>query len=150
MERAEDIFLGAWLRLRTTMSNVSVSQGLTPNEFLVCYALYLEEQKHPGRLLTPTELAQRTKIRKSQVNRNLNQLEGRGIITRTRSDLDHRRVMVRLNMNQAHDFVKEHSSRTELAHRVIEHLGAKESMRFAQLMEELTELAQTNFPMDPE
>ncbi|WP_159438335.1 MarR family winged helix-turn-helix transcriptional regulator [Olsenella urininfantis] len=150
MKNVDESLLDAWLSLSTTAENIRVTAGLTHNEMLVCYVLFRQIERDPEKKLTPTEIAARTKIRKSQVNRNLNKLEDKGIITREHSKIDRRRVFVRMNLDQAQMFHDEYKNLLELVNQVIDLLGAE---RCEQIVEDITRvvaLAEYSFPMDPE
>ncbi len=149
MNTTSEPLLHAWLHLATTIDNVSISSGLTRNEMMVCYSLYLQDQNDPENPLTPTQIAQRTKIRKSQVNRNLNQLEEKGIITREHCQVDRRRVFVHLNKDKAHSFEKEYRVGLDLVDEVVDFLGVERANDIAQAMEDVATMAEEHFPMGP-
>ncbi|EHF01348.1 MULTISPECIES: MarR family winged helix-turn-helix transcriptional regulator [unclassified Olsenella] len=149
MNTTSEPLLHAWLHLATTIDNVSISAGLTRNEMMVCYALYLQDQRDPSIPITPTQIAQRTKIRKSQVNRNLNQLEEKGIITREHSKVDRRRVFVHLNKDNVHAFEKEYKVGLDLVDEVVKFLGVERANDIARAMEDVAKLAEEQFPMGP-
>ena len=101
MENINENLLNTWLRLSTSVVNSRLVSNLSYNESLVCNILYHAQKKEPDQLLTATDLCNATKMLKSQMNRTLNQLEEKKLITRIRSSSDKRQLFVKFNLDTA-------------------------------------------------
>lgn len=143
MNAVDEPLLYAWLRLSTTLEEIQPYTRLTKNESLICHALFRQEKTHPGVLLTPTDISRRTKIRKSQVNRSLNQLERRGIITREHSTADRRKVYVHFMTDDASAFFEMYAKSIEMIDGFVNALGTDEVERLISAMDKVTEMAES-------
>ena len=150
MEKLDERLLREWLRIFSTVQNIRLESKLTHNEMLVCYSLFCADRDRPGATMTPTEIAHETKIRPSQVNRNLNQLEKREMITRTRSATDHRRVDVSLNVEHEDPFLEERSEVLGLVDLLVERLGRERAEQACELLAEVSGIIESEFPLDAE
>ncbi len=74
-EELDERLLCAWLRLTTVISNERVVTAMPYNEALICNIL---DQEADGVPLTATDLCEKTKMLKSQMNRTLNSMEKKG------------------------------------------------------------------------
>ena len=133
MENISENLLSAWLRLSTSVVNSRVVSELSYNESLVCNVLYNTLKKEPKRLLTATDLCNTTKMFKSQMNRTLNHLEAKNIITRIRSSKDKRQVFVKFNLDAADLYLKQHQKILDLVDNIIAHIGPQKAEDTIQL-----------------
>ena len=83
--------LEAWLRLSTILCNDRIVSEMPYNEALICNILYRQEMQKEDKKLTATDLCKQTKMLKSQMNRTLQCMEEKKIITRQRSDVHNRK-----------------------------------------------------------
>ena len=90
---AGEQLLSAWLTLSSTLWNERIVTGMTFNEAFVCNLLSRQDAAQP---LTATDLCQRTKLLKSQMNKVLSEMERKGYIQRIRSEKDKRQVLLHL------------------------------------------------------
>lgn len=123
MENINENLLNTWLRLSTSVVNSRLVSDLSYNESLVCNILYNTQRKDPNQLLTATDLCNATKMLKSQMNRTLNQLESKKLITRIRSSSDKRQVFVKFNLDTADIYLEQHQKILALIDNIIEHFG---------------------------
>jgi DNA-binding MarR family transcriptional regulator len=79
---------------------------------------------------------------KSQMNRTLNQLEERNLITRVRSTMDKRQVFVSMNLNQCRIYEKQHEQILQILDAVIEKLGIEQSQKAIQTLNAISEVAE--------
>ena len=124
--------LSAWLKLSTAINNSRLVSEMSYNESLICNILYRSITEHPDKMLTATDLCDETKILKSQMNRILNQLEEKKLITRERSKEDKRKVFICLTTGQSNAYLKQHEQILNLLDNIIKKLGedqAKEIIR---------------------
>lgn len=145
-----EALLEAWLHLSTTLDRIQLSGDLTHNESLVCLTLYRQLKQNPDRRLTPTQIAQRTKIRKSQVNRTLNKLEARGMVTREHSTTDRREIYVHMDLDHAPEFRREYDEILHLVNQVCDLLGSSECEQLVHDMDRVSKLAEKSFPLEGE
>ena len=134
MESLEERLLSAWLQLSIQISNDRVVSDMPFKEALICNIL----SKESGRRLTATDLCERTKTLKSQMNRVLNSMEEKGLIYRERSTEDKRQIYVTLNWEQSEAYQKEHRKNLQLVNAVIDRLGKEKA---ESMIEDLAAIA---------
>ncbi|MFR8977308.1 MAG: transcriptional regulator, SarA/Rot family [Christensenellales bacterium] len=89
-----DRLLAAWLSLTSTLWNKRLVSTLTYNEAHVLGILLRAEDT--GRDCTATTLIAQTRLLKSQMNKVLTTLEGKGFLLRMRSEADKRVILIHL------------------------------------------------------
>lgn len=141
MEHLNETLLAAWLRLSTAINNSRVVSELTYNESLICNLLYQNSIDESPQPLTATDLCQKTKILKSQMNRTLNHLEKLGIISRERSSQDKRRVFISLNKAQANKYEKQHKEILTLLDTIIHKLGNEKVFQTIDVLNTISDIA---------
>lgn len=141
MEHLNESLLAAWLRLSTSINNSRVVSELTYNESLVCNLLYQNSISGNEQQMTATDLCQKTKILKSQMNRTLNHLEEIGIISRERSSQDKRRVFISLNKVQASKYEIQHEKILTLLDSIIEKLGDEKVFQTIDVLNTISNIA---------
>ena len=122
---AGERLLSAWLTLSSTLWNERIVTGMTFNEAFVCNLLSRQDAAQP---LTATDLCQRTKLLKSQMNKVLSEMERKGYVQRMRSEKDKRQVLLRLTEAGQTAYAKEHSGISEILHRLVEDLGEEKAL----------------------
>ena len=119
--------LDAWLNLTSTLWNTRLVTSMTYNEAHVL-GLLLQHQDEP---MTATGLIARTHLLKSQMNKLLTSLEGKGFITRDRALEDRRRVEIRLTPEGEAAYREEHSDVDAILARLIERIGEERALHIA-------------------
>ena len=104
---SEDV-LNSWLKLSTSISNERVAAAMPYNELLICGILYRNQKSARTVNITATDLCKETRMLKSQMNRTLNSMERKGLITRQRSTQDRRQVYITFCMDHAEIYEREH------------------------------------------
>ena len=117
---AGERLLSAWLTLSSTLWNERIVTGMTFNEAFVCNLLSRQDAAQP---LTATDLCQRTKLLKSQMNKLLTTLEGKGFIRRARSEEDKRVVLIHLTDAGRAAYLAEHEHIAGILSQLIDTLG---------------------------
>ena len=140
-----EALLGAWLHLSTSVNNQRIVSKLSYNESLVCNLLYHNHRDEATAPLTATQLCQKTKMLKSQMNRTLNQLESRDMIRRERSSADRRVVFIRLNPAALKDYVKQHESIIAILNSIIAELGSEKTKETIAILENICDIADNLF-----
>ena len=126
--------LSAWLRLSTVIDNERIVSELSFNESLICNILYHNMVQDPERELTATDLCQETRMLKSLMNRTLASMEEKGIIVRERSKKDKRRVFIRLDVQKAQIYQKQHQKILKQIDLLMERLGEEKSTQLIELL----------------
>lgn len=119
--------LDAWLNLTSTLWNTRLVTSMTYNEAHVL-GLLLQHQDEP---MTATGLIARTHLLKSQMNKLLTSLEGKGFITRARALEDRRRVEIRLTPEGEAAYREEHSDVDAILARLLERIGEERALHIA-------------------
>lgn len=142
MQTIEEELLGAWLRLSTAIPKDKIASALPYNESLICNILYRNQMQNPGQLLTATDLCRETKMLKSQMNRTLNNMEGKRLIFKMRSPKDKRRIFIALNQEQIRPYQKQHLKILCFINEIIDKVGkeqAEDALRIFNLAADTVE-----------
>ena len=134
--------LDAWLNLSTSINNERLVSDMTYNESLICNLLYRNQINYPEKNLTATDLCNKTKMLKSQMNRTLNSLEEKKIVVRERSKIDKRKVFIKFNMGQANAYKNQHLKILKLVDTVIEKFGKEKAVEIVNIFNEISEIAE--------
>ena len=127
MKKLNEELLGAWLRLSTSIVNPRIVSELSYNETLVCNVLYRNQMEAAAAPLTATDLCNATKMLKSQMNRTLNLLEAKGLICKSRSEVDKRQVFITLDIVHADTYIRQHERILKLLDDIIARLGEEKA-----------------------
>ena len=126
---AGDKLLDAWLSLTSTLWNTRIVQSMTYNEAHVM-GILLRHSALQGPL-TATDLIRRTHLLKSQMNKILSTLEGKGFIVRLRAKSDRRMAHILLTEEGKADYLAEHTGVEAILQKLIDHLGAERAVQIA-------------------
>lgn len=140
MEQLNEQLLNAWLRVSTSIINSRIVSELPYNEALVCNALY-RNMLGSEKPLTATDLCGMTNMLKSQMNRTLNQLESKGLITRRRSTEDKRQVFVLFNADSSEVYETQHSRILKLLDAIIDQLGVEKAVETVETLTRVADIA---------
>ncbi len=127
MQKINEELLDAWLRVSTSINNSRLVSELSYNESLICNLLYKNQLNTPDTFMTATDLCNEMKMQKSLMNRTLNQLERKGIITRERSQQDKRKIYLYLNLEQSQNYELQHTKILQLIDGIIDELGPEKT-----------------------
>lgn len=141
MEQLNESLLQAWMKLSSSIINRRVVAELSYKESQVCHILYHNYRTEPERQLTATDLCFQTKMLKSQMNRTLNLLEEKGIITRCRSQQDKRQVYVAMNWEGADKYQTQHQRILTLVDSIIDRLGPEQACQTVELFNRIANIA---------
>ena len=126
---AGEQLLDAWLNLTSTLWNTRIVSSLSYNEAHVMGILLRHSTEEAP--MTATDLIRRTRLLKSQMNKLLTSLEGKGFITRARALEDRRRVEIRLTPEGEAAYREEHSDVDAILARLIERIGEERALHIA-------------------
>lgn len=132
--------LDAWLKLTTAIVNERVVSDLPYNESVICNILYKNHRETPDQAVTATDLCQKMKMQKSQMNRTLSGMEEKQMISRERSKTDKRQVLVRLNMDQLEVYQRQHEQILALIDRLLAQIGPEKA---EDIVDMFTQIANT-------
>ena len=141
MDNLHEDLLSAWLQLSTSINNTRVVSELTYNESLICNILYNNSKHNSDKKLTATDLCATTKMLKSQMNRTLNQLESRNLITKERSSLDKRCIFITMNEAQKSAYETQHKRILQIIDSIVFNIGEAESRRAVDLFISISKIA---------
>ena len=133
---AGDKLLDAWLSLTSTLWNTRLVSTMTFNEAHVL-GLLLRHRDDPTPM-TATALIARTHLLKSQMNKVLTTLEGKGFIARARAESDRRLVYIRLTPEGEAAYRSEHAGIEALLTRLVGRIGEAQALTLAGEINELT------------
>ena len=142
MDHINEELLNTWLRLSTAINNPRLVSELTYNESLVCNILYQHCHNDPMQPLTATDLCHMTNMLKSQMNRTLNQLEAKNMITRERSTIDKRQVLITMNLEQCHAYERQHKQILRILDAVIRRLGVEKTRTTIEIFNDISAIAE--------
>ena len=140
MDNIHEALLNSWLRLSTSINNARLVSEMTYNESLICNILY-NQSKAKSTPLTATDLCQMTNMLKSQMNRTLTQLEAKDMITRERSAVDKRQILITMNLHQCHTYEKQHAQIIQILDAVINQLGEEKALNAIQTLNQIADIA---------
>ena len=131
-----DQLLDAWLTLTSTLWNTRIVSSMSFNE---CHILgILLRHGNDGKPQTATGLIALTHLLKSQMNKVLTTLEGKGFITRERAEHDRRLVYIRLTDAGRDAYVSEHTHIDAVLRKVVERIGESKALTVAQDLKTVT------------
>lgn len=133
--------LEAWLRLSTILCNDRIVSEMPYNEALICNILYRRQMLGKGVKTTATDLCRQTKMLKSQMNRTLQNMEDKNVITRQRSDADKRQVFIYLNPEST-SFREQHSKSLQLIDMLAKKAGPEKSRAAMELFTFIADTAE--------
>ncbi len=142
MTKINEDLLDAWLRLSIAVNNPRLVTEITYNESLICNILYKHAHSEIATPLTATDLCKMTNMLKSQMNRTLNQLEEKNLISRKRSTTDKRQVYVTMNLQQCHIYETQHKQILGILDAVINKLGYERSRDAIRILNAISEVAE--------
>lgn len=141
MNALNEQLLDAWLSLSTAIINDKLVSEMPYNESLICNILYRAQLRAPNRRLTATDLCNETKMLKSQMNRTLNSMEQKGIISRERSMQDKRQVFITFHLDRADAYRAQHEKILAMTDAVIARLGETKTGEVIELLKMISDTA---------
>lgn len=139
MEDRNEGLLSAWLRLTSTVCNDRIVSGMPYNEALICNVL----DNIGDHRLCATDLCRLTGMLKSQMNRTLNSMEEKGLISRERSVSDKRQVFVTLLDSEL--YRSTHEKTLAVVEKIVSKLGEVESDELIRLLNKVCDVAEEVF-----
>lgn len=137
--KLQEELLRSWMAMEVCIRGNRLLSDFSMNEMLVCNLLF-QRRRDGDSPVTATELCTHTRLLKSQMNRVLNGMEARGLISRERSALDKREVHVRLKETALPRYLQEHEHVLGIVGAVCAALGVEDSKKLAELMNQAADI----------
>lgn len=139
----DEELLSLWLRLTSLIDNQRLAAGgarpeLPFNQAVVCSLLARAQET--GSRLTASDLCRQTRILKSQMNAILSSLEARGVISRSRSRADRRRVELQLLPEGLERFQAGHRRVLAMVDRLIGEMGEERVRQLIPLLRQAADI----------
>ncbi len=131
--------LDAWLSLSSTVWNRRVVSAMTFNEIFVCNLLRHQMEENPRARLTATDLCDKMRLFKSQMNKVLNSMEEKGYIKRIRSNQDKRFVYIELSQKGLEEYNKEHEDIMLMIDSLVDKIGSERTEKTADAVKDISE-----------
>ena len=129
----------AWINLSSAVWNRRVVSSMTFNEICVCNLLIRQKENDPSVRLTATDLCDKTRLFKSQMNKVLNSMEKNELIRRVRSDQDKRFVYIELTEKGVEEYYNEHEDIMNMVGKLISAIGTE---RMAGTIEAVNDISE--------
>lgn len=133
-----DELLVAWVRLSAMLKNHRITKGLMYNEAAVMLEAYLRYLDGGDGLISVKELLEKTRMLKSQLNRTVNSLEKKGLITKVHCEYDKRMLYIRCVEEKLDVFLSVHEQSLVLANRVVSIIGEDDTAAFIRIVNKLS------------
>lgn len=133
-----DELLVAWVRLSAMLKNHRITKGLMYNEAAVMLEAYLRYLDGGDGLISVKELLEKTRMLKSQLNRTVNSLEDKGLITKVHCEYDKRMLYIRCVEEKLDVFLSVHEQSLVLANRVVSIIGEDDTAAFIRIVNKLS------------
>lgn len=111
--------LESWLRMTTIINNEKITSDLPFNESMICRYLY----EHKAEDVTATDLCAFMRMKKSQMNRTLTNMEKKGLISRNRNHNDRRQIFIQLNEGMIKVYHSQHEKVLKIVDGIYEKMG---------------------------
>ena len=119
MKNKNEKVLDAWLEMTTVINNERITVDLPYNESMICRYLYQNQDQR----VTATDLCNWMRMQKSQMNRTLTTMEKKNLITRVRSQEDHRQIFLTLNASMMQVYQDQHEKIIKLVDGIFKKIG---------------------------
>ena len=132
------MLLDAWMRMSVGIRGNRILKKLSFNEMLICGIVYRAElAKIP---VTATDICSRSRLLKSQVNKLLGDMEGKGLIIRQRDTADKRRILITMASGNLDIYLSEHERVMEIVSWICRELGGEETALLTEKMNKVVSL----------
>ncbi len=137
--KLQEELLYAWMQMSVCIRGNRILSALSFNEMMLCGMMH-RRQSAGLSPLTATELGERMKLLKSQINHLLTGMEKNGVISRIRSTEDKRVIHVYLTDTGRELYEQEHARVMEIMSLIQRDLGNDDTRRLTELIVRATEL----------
>lgn len=137
MTNKSEKVLESWLRMTTIINNEKITSDLPFNESMICRYLY----QHKDEFVTATDLCASMRMKKSQMNRTLNNMEKKKLIHRKRNDEDQRQVFILLNEEMIVAYHQQHEKVLRLVDGIFDKMGPEKMDEVIELFDLVSKTA---------
>ena len=135
----QEELLQAWMQMSVCIRGNRILSDLSFNEIMLCGMLYRQESAGlPS--LSATELGEKMRLLKSQMNHILTSLEKTGLVERARGTADKRVIHVHLTDLGREVYEREHARVMEIMSLLYADLGEEDTRRLTTLISRATAL----------
>lgn len=134
---SEDRLLIAWVKLSAMIKNHRITKGLQYNEATVMLLLYRRFLDDREGLISVKEIISETGMLKSLVNRTVNSLEEKGLLTRCQGEKDKRTVYVKCVEERLDTFLAVHESSLCVARGIVDIIGPEDTEHFIRIVNKI-------------
>lgn len=136
-EAQAEKLLHAWVKISSIVKNTRLTKGLQYNESIVMLLIYNRYAEDGIGCISIKEITEETKMLKSLVNRTVNSLEKKGLLTRCSIPGDKRMTYVRCVKEKLGIFLDVHKHSLALSQRVIDIIGTEDTEAFIRLVKKI-------------
>lgn len=140
MEAINEKILNLWLDIASIINNQRLVSYLSFNEAHICNRLWRQLGQEKD-YLTQNELCNETGIEKALMNRTLRALEEKGIIERTKTDVDRRIVQVKLKRDNNIYLEQVHQKSLEIVDKMLSYWGEENAEKIIESLQLITQAA---------
>lgn len=125
----------AWIQLSGILKNTRFTKELPYNEAIVMLQLYQAND----RPISIRDITASTRMLKSQVNRTINSLEEKGLLSRCAGEGDRRIGYVCCVKERLDVFLQVHASSMEIAKNISQIIGPEDTEAFIRIVDKLAQ-----------
>ncbi len=138
-QQIESNLLDAWLNMSSCIRGNRLVNSMPFKEIVICNILFKEQQENVYSL-TATNLCEKTKLLKSQMNQLLNSLENKNMIKRIPSKEDKRKLYICLTPHGIASYLQEHEQILNLLTKLKLTLGEEKAINLTSLLNQATSI----------
>lgn len=131
----EDLVM-SWIKITGILKNNRITKYLSYNEAIIMLFAY-NEYKTNGRGISFKQLVLSTKMMKSLVNRTVNSLKDRGLVTISSDENDKRSCIISIAADKLDVFLAVHSQSLALSEKIISVIGEDDARAFLGMVEKI-------------
>lgn len=136
--KLEDELIDAWVLLTSTLKNTRLTNGMIYNEAIIMLFAYRKYRTDGEEAISFREIADKTKMAKSLVNRTIDALVGKNLLERVAGQ-DRRTTYVRPVAKNLSVFLNVHRQSLALAHTIVDIIGEEDAEAFVRLSQKIVD-----------
>ena len=135
-QNIDENLITAWVQLTGILKNTRITKGLVYNESIVMLTAYRKYIEDGEGLVSFQALVRETRMLKSLVNRTIDSLVGKKLLTRCEG-IDKRTTFVRIIPENLGEFLAVHEQSLSLARRLREIIGDDDAEAFIRISQKI-------------
>ncbi|WP_067141563.1 MarR family transcriptional regulator [Oceanivirga salmonicida] len=133
INKSEEL-LYAWVKLSTIIKNNRITKGLMYNEAIIMLIVYNKYREDKNSVVSIKEIIAETKMLKSLVNRTVNSLEKKSLLTKCEVGKDKRMVYVKCVEENLKIFLEVHNTSLNIVNQIIKVIGMEKANSFIDMV----------------